>query len=653
VAEIRDIPGLNELWADTHGDPRIRVAVLDGNVDADHPCFAGAHLEQPRLPWAEPDTEVGRMAMHGTMVASILFGQHGSDVRGVAPECTGILIPIYSKETTRTTQLELSRAIEFAVEQGAHVINISGGQLTDSPDADDWLERAIQLCRDRNVLVVAAAGNDGCECLHVPAALDSVLAVGALDAIGEPLEMSNWGEAYQAQGVIAPGEDIHGAVPDGETARASGTSLATPIVSGVAALLLSKQLDNDETPDPHGVRAAILGGVSPCDPSQRDDCSRFLVGTLNVEGAVKAMPDEKNTVPEPGTERAVVSACDCDGPSTPAPITEDDTMARAAAMAGPLAAAHPVAAPAQVAPQSAAVEPQADVEPQGDIEPQTEGGGGLVYALGTLGYDFGTEARRDSFKQLMPPAKAGNTLVPANPHDARQMVDYLSNSPSEARSLIWTINMELTPLYAVEAVGPYAHDVYSVLLHFLGGQVAAESAADYVDRVSVPGHLAGRTVRLFSGQIVPVIEAPNTRGLYGWHVNQLVDAAAGVVTDLHEDADKGKLHRSLRGFLQRVYYDLRNLGTTSHDRALNFAATNAFQAAHTFAEAVAEGMELDTIEVEKSPFGRMDSDCWDVKLKFFDPENTRRARKVFRATIDVSDVMPVSIGEVRSWSTSK
>ena len=104
-------------------------------------------------------------------------------------------------------------------------------------------------------------------------------------------------------------------------------------------------------------------------------------------------------------------------------------------------------------------------------------------------------------------------------------------------------------------------------------------------------------------------------------------------------------------FLNRIYYDLRNLGTTSEDRALNFGTTNAFQAASTFAEAVATGMELDSITVEKSPFCRWDSDCWDVKLKFFDPENSRRAQKVFRFTIDVSDLIPVTLGEVRTWSS--
>jgi cyanobactin maturation PatA/PatG family protease len=274
-----------------------------------------------------------------------------------------------------------------------------------------------------------------------------------------------------------------------------------------------------------------------------------------------------------------------------------------------------------------------------------------VYVLGTLGYDFGSEARRDSFKQLMPPVAVDNTLVPSNPYDARQMVEYLGEHSSEASAIIWTLNLELTPIYALEPVGPFARDVYSVLTKLMTGQVAAESSQHYIERVSVPGRLTGRSVKLFSGQVVPVVEIGHTRGLYGWAVNNLVVAAVTAVQSQSAEASEEAIRHSLQGFLRRVYYDLRNLGHTSRDRALNFAATNAFQAAHTFAQAVADGMELDTIDVEKSPFGRQDSDCWDVKLKFFDPENNRRAKKVFRFTIDVSDILPVTLGEVRSWSS--
>jgi cyanobactin maturation PatA/PatG family protease len=128
-----------------------------------------------------------------------------------------------------------------------------------------------------------------------------------------------------------------------------------------------------------------------------------------------------------------------------------------------------------------------------------------------------------------------------------------------------------------------------------------------------------------------------------------------------EGVNENTTRRCLSSFLNRVYYNMRNLGQIPRDRALNFAATNAFQAVQTFSEAVAMGMELDSIEVEKSPFCRYGSECWDVKLKFFDPENGRRTKRVFRFTIDVSDALrpqrsyrtPVTLGEVRSWAVSK
>ncbi len=166
--------------------------------------------------------------------------------------------------------------------------------------------------------------------------------------------------------------------------------------------------------------------------------------------------------------------------------------------------------------------------------------------------------------------------------------------------------------------------------------------------MSIPGQLSGRTARLFSGQVVPIIELGNVRGLYGWRTNALIKAAIAAIRA--EKVDEARVRRSLEGFLNRVYYDLRNLGATSRDRALNFAATNAFQAATTFTQAVGEGMALSTVTVEKSPVCRLDSDCWDVKLKFFDPENSRRAKWVFRFTIDVSDSIPVTLGEVRTWT---
>ena len=665
MPNLKQIPGIEKLWAKTHGDSSICIAVLDGVVDENHPCFTGASLTRlPTLVSGEANSN-GSMSSHGTHVASIIFGQPGSPLQGMAPHCRGLIVPVFADDKLRLSQLDLSRAIEQAINAGANIINISGGQLTDLGEAEGWLEKAVQLCNENNVLIVAAAGNDGCECLHVPAALPTVLAVGAMDESGKPIDFSNWGEVYQNQGILAPGENILGAKPGGGTIKLSGTSFATPIVSGVAALLLSLQIQQGEQPDPQKVRTALLETALPCSPSETDDNRRCLVGKLNIPGALQyllgeTMSEDLETVSEE-LETVAASGCSCGGTQTSDVAPDSETRKEILpAESAEVVAATPAPAPNfnqpsftnSSTPRQIAMSNHATNNYISASQAPSElVNVNLVYALGTLGYDFGSEARRDSFKQLMPAMTIDNTAIPANPYDARQMVDYLGDNLSEAKALIWTLNLELTPIYAIEPVGGFARDAYSVLQELLSGQIQAEDNEEFIQRVSIPGILSGRSVKLFSGQVVPVIEVHNIRGLYGWKVNNLVTAAIDTIRATATDAQEDAIRRTLSSFLNRIYYDLRNLGTTSQDRALNFAATNAFQAASTFAQAVAEGMELDSITVEKSPFCRMDSDCWDVKLKFFDPENSRRAKKVFRFTIDVSDIIPVTLGEVRSWST--
>ncbi|MBO3464231.1 S8 family serine peptidase, partial [Aetokthonos hydrillicola] len=288
VTSISALPRLQSLWAETLGDPRICVAVLDGQVDQSHPCFAGANLTQIQTLVSGVSNQQGSASNHGTHVASTIFGQPGSPVTGIAPGCRGLILPLFQDGAGNSiapcSQLDLARAITQAVEQGANVINISGGQLTSSGEPSKWLANAVQFCADNNVLIVAAAGNDGCKCLHLPAALPSVLAVGAMNAQGIPFDFSNWGETYQTQGILALGENILGAVPGGGTALKSGTSFATAVVSGIVALLLSIQIKQGDRPDPKAIRAAILESAVSCNEKQTDDCRRYLVGTLNITG---------------------------------------------------------------------------------------------------------------------------------------------------------------------------------------------------------------------------------------------------------------------------------------------------------------------------------------------------------------------------------
>lgn len=647
---------IQELWNLTRGDSQICVAVLDGLVDQSHDCFNAANLTRlPTLIQGEA-TANGSMSGHGTHVASIIFGQHNSsELRGIAPQCRGLIVPIFGDNNRKLSQLDLARAIEQAVNAGAHIINVSAGQLTDNGEAEGWLDRAVQLCKDHNVLIVAAAGNDGCDCLHVPASLPTVLAVGAMNDQGKPIDFSNWGESYQNQGILAPGENILGAKPGGGTQKLSGTSFATPIVSGVAALLLSLQVQRGETPDPAQVRRVLLETAIPCTTKDTDDISRCLLGKLNISGALAyftggTMSEELDTVETVDSVEAAGCGCaEITKSAEPEPNPEEFIPPEFFPVVPAVTTSAPFTNSSNS--QSTTMSNRTSNYITASQAPSDLAQVNLVYALGTLGYDFGSEARRDSFKQLMPGVQIDGTAIPANPYDARQMVDYLGDNLSEAKSLIWTLNLELTPVYAIEPGGAFARDVYAILQQLLSGQIQAEDSENYVERVSIPGILSGRSVKLFSGQVVPVIEVPNTRGLYGWKVNTLVQAAIQTVQAQATEAQEESIRRTLGSFLSRIYYDLRNLGTTSQDRALNFASTNAFQAASTFAEAVATGMELDSITVEKSPFCRLDSDCWDVKLKFFDPENSRRAKKLFRFTIDVSDIIPVTLGEVRSWST--
>src|SRR5262245_57529065 len=258
VTNIALLPGLRELWGKTLGDHRIRIAVLDGPVDHTHHCFDGARLTT--LPTLVPTVASGgQMSAHGTHIADMLFGQPGSPVTGVAPGCSGLLIPIFSDaKRGPTSQLELARAINQAIDAGAHVINISGGELSESGLANPVLTNAVRACNEAGVLIIAAAGNDACRCLHVPAALPSVLAVGASDLRGRPLESSNWGDAYRGQGILALGEKMLGATPGGGTSLKTGTSFATPLVTGVAALLLSLQLKHGLKPEPRAIREALL-----------------------------------------------------------------------------------------------------------------------------------------------------------------------------------------------------------------------------------------------------------------------------------------------------------------------------------------------------------------------------------------------------------
>ncbi len=227
------ISGFRELWEVTKGDPQICVGVLDTPLDLADPCLAAAEIDQA---WYGDYRHCSR---HGTEVASVIFAPHNSDVLGIAPACCGVSIPIFECEPNQAAssqQARLASAIREAVAAGAHIINISAGQLVSGRDAEPALIEAVRSCAAAGVLIVAAAGNEGCDCLHFPAALPCVLSVGAMSRDEQPLAESNWGSVYGQQGILATGEDIPVAGPHGRPVVRTGTSYAAAIVSGDGSL---------------------------------------------------------------------------------------------------------------------------------------------------------------------------------------------------------------------------------------------------------------------------------------------------------------------------------------------------------------------------------------------------------------------------------
>jgi cyanobactin maturation PatA/PatG family protease len=562
-------------------------------------------------------------------------------VEGIAPNCTAINIPISFAGDDFISFVNLTHAINEALKAEVNIVHIAACHPTQSGMAQEIFARAVKQCQDSNILIVAPGGNDKGECWCIPSILPDVLTVGAMRDDGQPFKFSNYGGEYQHKGVMANGENILGANPGtDEPVREKGTSCAAPIVTGISALLMSMQLQRGEKPNAETVRQAILKSAIPCDQNEVEEPERCLLGKLNIPGAYNLLTGERLTTVKTSEIRQSEITIPVNN-ITPLTKIENPINSPLLTLSNVIASNSSAVAVANIT----ASQPTNGITASAASK--------LVYVLGTIGYDFGSEARRDSFKQLMPAVEIDGTIIPANPYDASQIVNYLAENSSESKSLIWTINQEFNPVYALEVKGGFAADVYEMLNLMLAGQIEPESSDDYVERVSIPGQITDKTITLFSGQEVPVITINNIRGMYGWKVNGLVDAALQTLSEELADANEIQMRRSLSSFLKRVYFDLQNLGKTSKDRALNFAATNAFQAASSFAQAVSTGMELDTIEIEKSPFCRVNSDCWDVKLKFFDPERGLRAKKVYLFSIDVSYMIPVTLGQVRSWSVPK
>jgi thermitase len=220
------------------------VAVLDTGVQLDHPAlrdnfvegvkrydFVGNDSDPSDTPVGLDEDENGlkdEMVGHGTHVAGI--------VNFVAPEAKIMPLRVLNTEGYGNA-FAVAKAISLATRNGANVINLSLG----TPSRSKPLEKAIRDANKKRVLVAAAAGNSGSSTLYYPAAgngvtasADGLVAVSSVNNYGQKSDFANYGSWVD---IAAPGESIRSAFPISVYAYWSGTSMATPFVSGQAALI--------------------------------------------------------------------------------------------------------------------------------------------------------------------------------------------------------------------------------------------------------------------------------------------------------------------------------------------------------------------------------------------------------------------------------
>ncbi|SEH03548.1 type VII secretion-associated serine protease mycosin [Nonomuraea solani] len=284
---------LTQAWRASKG-AGVLVAVLDSGVDPRHRDLAGSvrvgkdFTEGANPPGTAPSR------LHGTYMASLIAGHgHGLNgkqgIIGVAPEADVLSVRVILedeepgfREFNSAERFEhvVARGIRYAVDEGADVINMSISKELATREE----RAAIRYAISKGVVLVAAAGNEGDRKIDAdfapysyPAAFPGVVSVGATDRRLKRAAFSNWNSSVL---VAAPGVDIMGAGPGDEYWVGRGTSQATALVSGVAALIKAKFPDMS----PPLVARALADSATDRPPGGYDTGTGF--GVVNAARAL-------------------------------------------------------------------------------------------------------------------------------------------------------------------------------------------------------------------------------------------------------------------------------------------------------------------------------------------------------------------------------
>ncbi|UOE58000.1 S8 family peptidase [Cytobacillus oceanisediminis] len=231
-----------QMWSLTKGEG-IKVAVLDTGIDINHPDLK-PNLKMGMNFTSSIASDFGDRNGHGTHCAGIIAGcDNHIGVVGVAPQAELYVAKVLGDDGSGTIN-GIIKGIDWAISQKVDIISMSlGASMNPGTAFHDAMKRA----RAAGIVLVAASGNEN---THVgwPAAYDEVIAVGAINQAMDRANFSNYGKELA---VVAPGVDIYSTYPVNRYAKLSGTSMATPMVAGVIALIqaYSRRVGIKATPE--------------------------------------------------------------------------------------------------------------------------------------------------------------------------------------------------------------------------------------------------------------------------------------------------------------------------------------------------------------------------------------------------------------------
>lgn len=241
-----------EVWKKTRGKGVV-VAVLDTGTPKDHPdLIKNVDLSKCRsfIPGEDIwDTYHGHSTHVGGTIAAI---DNHFGIVGVAPEVTIVTIKVLGKNG-RGSSDSIAKGLEYCLKLKPDVINMSLGSTTPMDSVHAVVKKLVKA----GIPVIAAAGNDGKEGIMYPAQYDEVIAVGSYGrgTIRNKSLFSNYGDTLD---IMAPGEEILSTYLNGQYAVLSGTSMATPHVVGVIALMISYMRTLGRTLTPDQIKKLLL-----------------------------------------------------------------------------------------------------------------------------------------------------------------------------------------------------------------------------------------------------------------------------------------------------------------------------------------------------------------------------------------------------------